>query len=83
MISPLKDIVVFPVGVCNLRTFDVFRKLVACSGVKILITGQLRIESTCSTEERAFRPKMVVSCLSHSLIYFNRFVNILRGTMCP
>ena len=54
MSSPLKDIVVLLVSVCNLPTLNILSELIMYGGVKILITSKLRIESAYSTKERAF-----------------------------
>ena len=54
MSPPLKDIMVLPIGVCNLLTLNILSELITCGGVKILITDKLEIESARSTKERAF-----------------------------
>ena len=83
MIPPLKDVGVLPVGVCNLRTLNILRKLVTYGGIKILITSKPQIESARSTEERAVRAKMAVFHLPYLLICFDHLANILRRAVCP
>ena len=54
MSPPLKDVIVLLVSVYNLLTLNILSKLITCSGIKILITSKLEIESAYSTKERAF-----------------------------
>ena len=79
---PLKDVVVLPVGVCNLPTLNILSELITCGGVEILIIGKLGIESARSTEERAFWAKMTVFYLPHLLVYFYHLTNILYCAIC-